>query len=533
MVFSSSIFLFFFLPLVLILYFYPLYLPASGKIRATCALTAGFLLFLYFLPMLFSIWLVAGFAALLFLANEFLPIEKILPSERNTRNFILLIFSIFFYAWGEPLYVFLLLLSCFVNYLFGLWVGKHTQSAYGKFIIALTVLYNISIFFIFKYMGFVFGNINHFCSTNLPMVEIALPIGISFYTFQALSYVIDVYRGTAPAEKNPFKIALYISLFPQLIAGPIVRYGDVAKELTDRKENMSDFASGTVRFTVGLAKKMILANSCAVLADAAFNAPESELTVLLAWMGAIGYTFQIYFDFSGYSDMAIGLGRMFGFHFMENFNFPYIARSITDFWRRWHISLSTWFRDYVYFPLGGSRVSSKWRLFFNLFVVWLLTGVWHGANWTFIVWGLFYFVLLMIEKTIGWDKKNYWWGWFYTMPAVIAAWVFFRTESIGSAWQFLKTMCGLGGKPLFDPGNVFLLQDYAPFLILATLFSIPILPKVLEQNFYIDRIGNEKVRFAAYRAMSVICFFALLCVFLLAVSFVVKSTNNPFIYFNF
>ena len=279
-------------------------------------------------------------------------------NERSTRNIILLCASLIFYAWGEPVYIVLLLLSIVVNWFLGLLVVPYSNTKTGKWIVALAVLLNVSVFFVFKYMGFVFKNLEMIGVCDLPTVKFILPIGISFYTFQALSYVIDVYRGDAACSKNPLDVGLYIALFPQLIAGPIVRYNSIAKELTCRNESMKNFASGAVRFTTGLGKKMIIANPCAYVADMAFDAAPGELTTLLAWMGAIAYTFQIYFDFSGYSDMAIGLGRMFGFHFLENFNFPYIARSITDFWRRWHISLSTWFRDYVYIPLGGNRGQS-------------------------------------------------------------------------------------------------------------------------------------------------------------------------------
>ena len=534
MVFSSSIFLFAFLPLVLLLYFNPLN-RASGATKLFALCVAGMLGVMYFSPEDVPVsWILYGAVVLfgLYLCKDW--INRIWNStERSTRNLVLLIFSLAFYAWGEPKYILLLLFSILLNYGMGLWVGKYPQKTMGKWLVGATVLANVAIFFYFKYMTFVFTELNEAFSLNLPLKEVVLPIGISFYTFQALSYVVDVYRGEVKSEKNPLKVGLYIALFPQLIAGPIVRYNTIAAELTDRKETWDDFSAGAVRFTTGLAKKMVLANPCGYIADMAFNAPQNEQTVLLCWMGAIAYTFQIYFDFSGYSDMAIGLGRMFGFHFLENFNFPYIAKGITDFWRRWHISLSTWFRDYVYIPLGGNRSNSKMRVLFNLFLVWLLTGVWHGANWTFLCWGLFYFVLLMIERLTGLNKNPRFFCYLYTLPCVIAAWVLFRAKTITEAWHYLKTMCGLTDAPLFAPYNIFVLGEYAPFLILGTLFSLPILPALNRQNFYLDKIGHNGCRVAAEKTLTVAKFASIMFVFLLAVSFVVKSTNNPFIYFNF
>ncbi len=532
MLFSSSIFLFCFLPIVLILYYYPLYLPVTASLKAVIAVCSLGALLIYLLPFQVPITAIVIVAAILFLFCAHPLMEKLLPSSRTVRNIILLTFSLLFYTWGEPLCVILLLFSCLLNYLAGLWCSYYVKTFMGKVIVGLTVSANIAVFFVFKYMGFVFENLSVFVSEPIDYVKLALPLGISFYTFQALSYVIDVYRGNAEAEKNPFRIALYISLFPQLVAGPIVRYSDIAAELTERHENISDFAAGTIRFTCGLAKKMILANTCAVLADTAFETATGNLSVLGAWLGAIGYTLQIYFDFSGYSDMAIGLGRMFGFHFLENFNFPYIARSITDFWRRWHISLSGWFRDYVYFPLGGNRVT-KLRLFFNLFVMWLLTGIWHGASWNFVCWGLLYFVLLVIEKSLGLDRTARWWGWFYTMPAVIAAWVLFRSPDLSYAWNYLKVMVGANGTSLYLPENIFMLREYWAFLLAAVVFSIPIVPILKERGFYLGRIKNMKFRICCAHLLEGSTYLCMVLLLFIAVSFVVKSTNNPFIYFNF
>ena len=298
------------------------------------------------------------------------------------QNVMLLIASLIFYAWGEPKYVLIMIASIIVNYALGLLVDKvRCRKVLSRLVIALTAVLNLSVLFIFKYLMFTVDNINSIASLNLSVPNIALPIGISFFTFQAMSYVIDVYREKGEAQKNPLNVGLYISFFPQLIAGPIVRYETVAYQIKHRVETFDNFSTGVVRFIIGLAKKVLLANTMGVVADYSFDMPNSELTVVMAWIGAIAYSLQIFFDFSGYSDMAIGLGKMFGFHFLENFNYPYISTSITEFWRRWHMSLGTWFRDYVYFPLGGSRVN-KPRLILNLFVVWFLTGVWHvmGIN---------------------------------------------------------------------------------------------------------------------------------------------------------
>jgi D-alanyl-lipoteichoic acid acyltransferase DltB (MBOAT superfamily) len=315
----------------------------------------------------------------------------------------LLFASLFFYAWGEPYFVLVMLLSITANYSFALLVYKvkDRNEFYAKVFVFFMLVFNLCIFFVFKYLGFFITTINSIFHVELYVPQIRLPIGISFFTFQAMSYVFDVYRNKTEIQKNLLYVGLYISLFPQLVAGPIVRYQTVANQILHRNESIDDFSKGVVRFARGFCKKMLLSNTLAVIADKAFSITEfSEMSMSFAWLGILAYTLQIYYDFSGYSDMAIGLGRMFGFHFEENFNFPYTAKSVTDFWRRWHISLGLWFRDYVYFPLGGSRNLPVKRVVFNLFVVWLLTGLWHGANWTFIIWGLYWYLLLVIEKFI-------------------------------------------------------------------------------------------------------------------------------------
>ena len=452
-------------------------------------------------------------------------------APRQFRNGFLFVVNLIFYGWGEPVFLFLMLFSIFSNYLYGMLIHRYRHNLKAKRgILVASVIINLGQLAFFKYADFIVSIVNSlfpFMAMAQPMIP--LPIGISFYIFQTMSYTIDVYREDAPVQRNVIAFGTYVALFPQLIAGPIVRYRDVAEQMEGRRETVSMFADGTRRFICGMAKKILLANQMGLM----WELLKTEGSVIGAWMGLIAYALQIYFDFSGYSDMAIGLGKMLGFTFLENFNYPYISRSITEFWRRWHISLSTWFRDYVYIPLGGNRSSSKMRVLFNLFLVWLLTGVWHGANWTFLCWGLFYFVLLMIERFTGLNKNPRFFCYLYTLPCVIAAWVLFRAETISAAWRYLKTMCGLTDAPLFAPYNIFVLGEYAPFLILGAIFSLPILPALKERNFYLDKIGNNDCRIAAEKTLTVARFASIMFVFLLAVSFVVKSTNNPFIYFNF
>jgi len=429
---------------------------------------------------------------------------------RRFRNVFLLLASLLFYAWGEPVRVLLLLLSIAVNWWFGLRVEGERPHRRG--LLAASVIFNLAGLFVFKYLGFVCRNLA-LLGLNVPQVKLALPIGISFYTFQAMSYVIDVYRKKSPAQRSMLDVGLYISFFPQLIAGPIVRYETVALEIHGRKESWEDFCEGVPRFIVGLGKKAILANNMAILADAAFSS--ANLSAPMAWLGAAAYALQIYFDFSGYSDMAIGLGRMFGFHFLENFRRPYLASSITDFWRRWHISLSTWFRDYVYIPLGGNRVSPR-RHLFNLFVVWLLTGVWHGANWTFILWGLGYFLLLMAEKYGHIDEKL---GIFrrpYTLLCVLLLWVLFRADSLGAAGRYFAAMFS-GGRGSCDD-FLYYFGNMKAYLAVAAACCLPL-------DTLWKRVP-ERIRDGLEAAGTI----ALL---LLTLTYVVSSTYNPFIYFNF
>ena len=446
--------------------------------------------------------------------------------RRLLQNLFLLVISLLFYAWGEPWFVLVMMASILANYAFGLWVAaaqRRGRSARGPVVAALVV--NLGLLFVFKYVTFVLANLNRL-GAHFVIPGIELPIGISFFTFQALSYVLDVNRGRGQVQRNPLKVGLYISFFPQLIAGPIVKYETVAQQIDTRRENWADFSAGVCRFLAGLGKKVLISNQLASVADIAWEMGRGHLSVGMAWLGAICYTFQIYYDFSGYSDMAIGLGRMFGFHFLENFNYPYISRSITEFWRRWHISLSTWFRDYVYFPLGGSRVDRPKHVR-NLFVVWLLTGIWHGANWTFIVWGLLYFVLLCAEKFggLGRDWPG-WLQWLYTLLMVNFAFVIFRSESMGDALSFLAAMVGLGSGGLWDAKATLFLRENAPVLLAAAIFAAPTALWLRDRVMAAGRGKNPLAMDMGYALLAVLCF-------VVAASFIVKGTYNPFIYFNF
>lgn len=449
----------------------------------------------------------------------FLPIVLLfyfvlLPNNIKIRNYFLLLASLFFYAWGEPIFVFLMILSCIMNWKFGLFIDSGKNK---KLNLILMIIFNLSIIFIFKYLNFTTEVLNNLFKTNIQLPHITTPIGISFFTFQAISYVVDIYNKKGIAQKNPMDVALYISLFPQLVAGPIVRYETIAKEIKNRNISLDDFTNGVERFILGLSKKILLANNMAIIADHIFNVKWEFLNFPLAWLGAIAYTFQIYFDFSGYSDMAIGLGRMFGFHFLENFNYPYISKSISEFWRRWHISLGTWFRDYVYIPLGGSQVK-KGRIYLNLFIVWFLTGLWHGANWNYILWGIFFFVLICFEKIISFEKRklfiiNY----VYTFIFIIIGFIIFRSTSLTNAWLYLTTMFSFKDMtpcPLFNT----YIGEYWLWLIMSLLFSFPYIPQLYNKHIYPIKIIHT------------IIIFTLL--FLSAI-YLAKGGYNPFIYFNF
>ena len=443
------------------------------------------------------------------------------------RNIFLLIMSLAFYAWGEPKFFPVLVISILTNYVFGLLVDRYREKGYVKGILTLMVIFNLSIMFVFKYLDFTIANINRIAGSEiLALRNIALPIGISFFTFQAMSYVVDVYRGEQ-VQKNPLNVGLYITFFPQLIAGPIVRYETVAKEISSRKESVADFSTGLQRFCCGLAKKVIISNNLAVIADKVFDAADlSGYSVSIFWLGSIAYTLQIYFDFSGYSDMAIGLGKMFGFHFNENFNYPYTATSITDFWRKWHISLSTWFRDYVYIPLGGSRCS-KWKNYRNLACVWILTGIWHGANWTFILWGILYLILLVIEKStpiLSWIKNS---GIFavcyriFTLLCVNFAWVLFRADSLSRAKTYITSMLGINRISWNNVLGTYMWRDAAVLLVVAAVLSCPV------KRLFERAMGRMPMM---TRIIQVIGSMFLL---ILSIAYMVRTSYDPFIYFNF
>ena len=439
------------------------------------------------------------------------------------KNFILLLASLFFYAWGEPKYVLLMLVSIVQGYLFGLLVEKHRGEKASKLFLALSVLVSLGLLGYFKYADFFLSSVNAVTGLSLPLLKLSLPIGISFYTFQVLSYVIDVYRGETAAQKSFIDLAAYVSLFPQLIAGPIVRYSDVAGQLRDRTHSVSAAAEGVRRFTVGFAKKVLLANQFGALASA--YKQTQDASVLFVWLYALAFLLQVYFDFSGYSDMAIGLGRILGFRFPENFNYPYISASITEFWRRWHISLGSWFRDYLYIPLGGSR-KGKARQLLNILIVWLATGLWHGAAWTFVLWGLWFAVLLLIEKLwlLPLLERRRVLAHVYTLFFVTLGFVLFDADSAAQALSRIGAMLGAGGLPLFSAQAVYYLKSYGPLLLFGILCATPLPKKVL--SALREKRGAKSV-------LDVLEPIALLVPLLIGTAFLVDGSFNPFLYFRF
>ncbi len=458
-----------------------------------------------------------------------LAVNMVLPKQ--ARNYWLLIVSFLFYAWGSHAFVLVMALSILLNYVFALLIDGSSSVPIRRFCLWASVAVNFGILFYNKYMNFFTANLNRLLGSSIAVTHIILPIGISFFTFQAMSYVIDVYRKDTPVQKNPYYLALYVAFFPQLIAGPIVRYRTIADQIEERTITAEGFASGVSRFCGGFAMKILLANNMSGIADAAFQLASSpeRLSVVFAWVGALAYSFQILFDFSGYSAMAIGLGRMFGFEFLENFDYPYISRTVTEFWRRWHMSLGQWFRDYVYFPLGGSRVESRGKLVRNLFVVWMLTGIWHGADWTFLLWGLWYFLLLTFEKLTNLPKRDL--GTLgsagyrlFTLLCVLAGWVLFRSAGLENALHYFRAMAGLAGNPLFDSSALRYLNDYKWLFLAAGLCATPALPRLkawLGRKLHMELLAD------------VLWDLALLGLTVVSVSYLVMGGNNPFIYFNF
>lgn len=441
----------------------------------------------------------------------------ILPKKfRYGRNFVLLIGSLFFYFVGEPKAIVVMLLSIFINYIGGIAVNSGGEKQ-RKISLTIVVILNLTILFYYKYLMFIVGNLSKIFDFSVETKSIYMPIGISFFTFQGMSYVFDVYMKNAEVKKNPLDIALYISLFPQLIAGPIVRYKTVADEIDGRVETLDLFSTGVIRFIVGLSKKVLLANKFGIIADEIFKLNGNyNLSVPLSWFGVLMFALQIYYDFSGYSDMAIGLGKMFGFNFLENFDYPYISKSITEFWRRWHMSLGTWFRDYIYIPLGGNRVSVP-RHIFNMFIVWFLTGFWHGASWNYIIWGLYFFVFLVIEKYVfgnKFEKVPKIFRHLYALIVILVGWVIFKEENSFLLLKYLKAMFSVGLKPTIG-GVTYYLKEYYIEIFLGIIFSANIL-KAFEK-------GKKTIP-----AISI--YFILL---ILSIISLFSSSYNPFIYFRF
>lgn len=443
-------------------------------------------------------------------------------TPKKYKNIILLIASLLFYFYGEPKYVFLMIAEIIIAYIGAILIDKYKNQS--KNILITTLFIHVFLLIIFKYTDFIIQTINDISNANIKLLNIALPIGISFYTFQIISYIIDVYNGKVNVQKNIIKLATYVSLFPQLVAGPIVRYQTVEKELDDRVHSFNNFAYGIRRFTIGLAKKVLIANALGELCSKAFLADEK--TIVFFWIFGVSYMLQLYFDFSAYSDMAIGLGRIFGFHFPENFNYPYISKSITEFWRRWHISLSTWFKDYVYIPLGGNR-EGKYKQIRNILIVWLLTGIWHGANWTFLIWGLLFGIILIIEKI--WlnkfmEKLPSFIRRIYVLFIVMILFIIFSSNNMSVALTNIKGLFGMNGEAFVNDYTLHYLKSYLPVLIIALLGSTPfikILIDKLRKNKYVNNIINilEPI--------------LIVVILVVVTSYLIDNSYNPFLYFRF
>ena len=455
----------------------------------------------------------------------FLPVVLMLyfAVPKKFKNSALLISSLVFYGWGEPKYVILMIASIIIGYVSGLLIEAKSNKRDKKIILSIAVFINLGFLGFFKYADFFISNFNSATGLDIPLLRIALPIGISFYTFQILSYVIDVYRGSAPAQKNLLNLAAYITMFPQLIAGPIVRYTDIARELESRTHSFEKFATGSRRFIIGLSKKVLIANILGEFCDI-FKASEDK-AVLYYWVYAVAFALHVYFDFSGYSDMAIGLGKIFGFNFCENFNYPFISKSETEFWRRWHMSLGTWFRDYVYIPMGGNRVS-KPRWFFNIFTVWMLTGFWHGADWTFIVWGLYFAIFLCIEKLfiLKYLEKSKLLNRIYILVVIGVSFVIFNAESLGEAVEYIKGMFGFGGVPLVSTECVYYIRSYLVPLLIGLVGATPVVKNKVNELCRGEITG---------KIISVIEPVVLVALVIVVTAFLVDGSFNPFLYFRF
>lgn len=466
------------------------------------------------------------FSSIVFLFT-FLPAVMILYYllPVRFRNVILLLASLVFYAWGEPVYLFLMLLSILFNYFSGLDIARNLQDKRAaKRSLVFNLIINLAVLGFFKYEGFVLDTLNGILPVHISYHALPLPIGISFYTFQILSYIIDVYRGNVKVQTNLPNFALYVTMFPQLIAGPIVQYADVDEQLASREVSWTKFGEGSMYFIRGLAKKVLLANTSGMIFTEVSGLAKDNIAVMTAWLGAFAYMFQIYFDFSGYSDMAIGLGKMFGFEFNMNFNYPYVSKSITEFWRRWHISLSSWFRDYVYIPLGGNRVS-KIKHIRNLLIVWFLTGLWHGAAWNFVAWGLYYGVILIIEKYLlspVLDRLPDVVRHIYSIVLVVIGWVLFFSSSFGQAADYIRVMFGAGAHGFADRESMYLLTSNLILWLILIFGSTPLVHFRYEHMLRTKKWNTTIINSVVYAALFIVC-----------IAYLVTETYNPFLYFRF
>lgn len=461
---------------------------------------------------------------------RFLPVFMILYflTPRRMRNVILFLGSLVFYAWGEPVYVLLMLFSTLSDYLHGRLIGACKSRNAARGLLISSIVINLGILGFFKYSDFLIATVNQLFGCSIPLPDLPLPIGISFYTFQTMSYTIDCYRGEVKVQKNILDFGVYVTMFPQLIAGPIVKYRDVQEQLHERKTDIGAINYGCRRFIVGLAKKVLLANNLGLLWTEISGSSPETITVLGAWMGALAFAFQIYFDFSGYTDMAIGLGAILGFHFPENFNYPYMAGSITEFWRRWHISLSSWFREYVYIPLGGNRKGLP-RQLLNILIVWMLTGIWHGAGWNFLIWGLWFALWLILEKLVlqrvlkALPRMV---GRLYTWLIVLVSWVLFAVESGSSALTYLRVMFGQGTAGLYDDATLFILLEYSVLLVIAAVAATPLVHRITEKMYRFTGSGMIAVRRVLEKLLPSLLLLA-------SIAYVVEASYNPFLYFRF
>ncbi len=467
------------------------------------------------------------FSSVLFMFR-FLPLFLILyyVAPGRMKNVILLLGSLFFYAWGEPVYVLLMLFSTLVDYFHGRMIEKYRERGWAKMFLISSVIINLFVLSFFKYADFLIQTVNSLLGTSIPLLNLPLPIGISFYTFQTMSYTIDVYRGEAKVQKSLLDFGVFVTMFPQLIAGPIVKYTDVQEHLRQRKVDICEISSGMKRFCVGLGKKVLIANNIGVLWSEISAMNAGELSALTAWLGVFAYAFQIYFDFSGYSDMAIGLGRMMGFHFPENFNYPYISASVTEFWRRWHMTLGSWFREYVYIPLGGNRKGLP-RQMINIFIVWMLTGIWHGAGWNFLFWGLWFAVFLSLEKlflgrVLGKLPRIV--GVLYNSLLVLVSWVMFALEKPTQIWDYLKAM--FGTVTPIDSQGLYLGREYVVLLLIAAVGATPLVNGLIKR---LEHSGSG-IWLALYRLGEKVIPAVIL---VLAVAGIVDASYNPFLYFRF